>query len=227
MNLSWSSIVFDLIVVAIFVICALYYRSKGFLASLVNFVGTLAALVAAVLAQQKLSQPIFDKMFRPTLLKKTTEGITENGADALQSVIDQVLGFLPKSMTEGLASSVDVNLQNAGNQMSEMVVDKLISPIVVSLIGIILCLVVFMLVRVIFAVVVKALKKVNKIPALGSANKFFGLLMGILMAAIYTVLLLCVVWIFDAVRGQEEFGSKYFISSFVYNLTAGYNPFLA
>ena len=65
--MSWSSLALDAVVVIIIIGSLFLYRHKGLLAGLIDFVGTLLALVGAGLLGRALSLPLFNLMFRHNL----------------------------------------------------------------------------------------------------------------------------------------------------------------
>lgn len=218
-----TSILLDLVVVALLVGNAVYYRRRGFLASLVSFVGMLAALALAYFAAQAAAPALFGALFRQRLVTATTEAIAQNGATSVLGVLNEVVPFLPEAAREAVAAGA-ANVGALSANMATTIVDSVIAPLVTPIVAAVLFILIFLLARVLLGLISRALRGANRLPVLGGANRLLGLITGILVGALYVLLILCVIWALD--MGGSGFGQQYFGSSITYTLLGAQNIFL-
>lgn len=217
--MSVTSIIFDLVVLAIFISCVVYYSVKGFVASIVNLVGTVVSLIVSFVLSSWLSRLIFSSWIREGMITRTMQVLTDKSVSTIDQLLNSVLDFLPQPMVESLMGSHTGALQDASRQFATTIVDTIIAPPLISLIGIVVFILAFLLVRLLFKALGKMLTGINRIPLVGTVNKALGAVSGLIISAVYVFLLLCVVWTIDAAYGSREFSETYFGDSFVYKLT--------
>lgn len=217
--MTLSSLLFDIAVLAIFIICAAYCASRGFAASLLNFFGTIVSAGVSLFVSNKLSGVIFDALFRAQLEQKTLSALQEAGLTRLDEVLSKVLGFLPESVAELLSiNHGEVMVGENAQAVATAIVQQVIAPLVVPFIAIILFIVAFLGMRLLVSFLTTLLKGVNKVPLLGAANKMLGVVIGLLIGALYVALILGVIWLIDSAYSGSMFAAKYFGQSIVYRL---------
>lgn len=219
-----TSILLDVVVVGLLVGCALYYRHKGFLSSIIVLVGSLVALLVGLFAGNRMAPLVFNSLFRNSMVTRTAAAIEAHGGQQIDAVLGQELDFLPESARESAIARAD-GFENISAGMAETMVDKVIAPLIIPMISVVLFLLFFLLLRLLFGVLAKVLSGVNAIPVVGGANRALGLITGILVGALYGFLVLCCVWALDAVYGGTGFGQEWFGSSIIYNVTQKLNLF--
>lgn len=224
--MSISSLIFDLAIVALFIFCLLYYRSKGLVGSLVDLFGSIGCLVGAWLLSQQWAPRIFDDMLRPRIEKEVLEAMTQQTGTTLNDLLGRLLAFLPQETLDSMTVAIEDGVGTAGTQMSQVVVNDVIAPVVTPFVAIALFLISFFLMRLVLGIVAKLLTMVVKAPVISTVNHGLGLVVGLLMACLYTFLVLCVLWITDAVLGTNGFGHVYFGQSIIYRLTYWMNVFV-
>lgn len=219
------SLILDITAAALLLLCAIIYAKKGFASGLVNFLGTLAALIIAGLFATNFSPVIFDNFFRPGLEKNTAAAISAGGVQNINDLLKQVVGFLPDSVirtiSEQLGSSLDFSAADIANQ----VVTTVIAPLVIPIIAIVIFFVAFLLMRVIIGVLSNMLQIVNKVPLLGSANRLLGIAMGLLIGVLYAYIAFSIIWAVDVAYSGGVAAGEYFSSSFAWNTLYRFNVF--
>lgn len=220
--MSVTALLLDILIVVVLVICMLHHVRKGFISSLIDFGGTLIAIAAAGLAGAKLAPVIFNSWFRPGLVNRTMETMNDAGVTTLSELLKKVVAFVPQDFLRKVLGISDTAITGSSQQAAERIVDTAIAPMITPLISIVLFLVVFLVLRLIVAVVAKRAVKMNKLPVLGGANKILGAVMGVLIALLYTFLLMCILWALDAVYGVA---TEWFGQSLMYRLFYPFNIF--
>ena len=222
-----SAIVFDLVMLALLLVVAFAYARRGFAAGLVQFVGNLASLIGALVLSHQASPLLFEKFFQNGFVTSIQNTLTAEGTVNIQSTIEKYAGFLPESIKESLTASAAGLLDSGAPDMAVKLVDEVIAPLLTPIIAIVLFFVAFALCRLLVGLLVAVLTNVNRIPVMGSVNRFFGFLMGLLAGVVDLYLVLCAVWAVIVITGGSIgfLNDQALAGSITYSLFGRFNPF--
>lgn len=223
--MSLSSLVFDLIVLAVVVLCAIYYSRKGFVSGVFSFFGTLIALVVAAFAAQRLSGAIFTHFFRDGMIENVTGTLAETGIHDLDTLMHQVIGFLPEYLVDTITEALNPVLDFSAADIAIQVVDQVVQPMLTPLIMIILFFALFALMRILIGVIRSLAVGLARMPALNMVNSILGAAIGVLIGVLYVFIALCVVWGYDRINPAAAVEQSYFGSSLVFSLLDRFNFF--
>ena len=222
-----AAIVFDLVMLALLLVVAFAYARRGFAAGLVQFVGNLASLIGALVLSHQASPLLFEKFFQNGFVTSIQNTLTAEGTVNIQSTIEKYAGFLPESIKESLTASASGLLDSGAPDMAVKLVDEVIAPLLTPIIAIVLFFVAFALCRLLVGLLVAVLTNVNRIPVMGSVNRFFGFLMGLLAGVVDLYLVLCAVWAVIVITGGSIgfLNDQALAGSIAYSLFGRFNPF--
>lgn len=222
-----AAIVFDLVMLALLLVVAFAYARRGFAAGLVQFVGNLASLIGALVLSHQASPLLFEKFFQNGFVTSIQNTLTAEGTVNIQSTIEKYAGFLPESIKESLTASAAGLLDSGAPDLAVKLVDEVIAPLLTPIIAIVLFFVAFALCRLLVALLVAVLTNVNRIPVMGSVNRFFGFLMGLLAGVVDLYLVLCAVWAVIVITGGSIgfLNDQALAGSITYSLFGRFNPF--
>ena len=222
-----AAIVFDLVMLALLLVVAFAYARRGFAAGLVQFVGNLASLIGALVLSHQASPLLFEKFFQNGFVTSIQNTLTAEGTVNIQSTIEKYAGFLPESIKESLTASAAGLLDSGAPDMAVKLVDEVIAPLLTPIIAIVLFVVAFALCRLLVGLLVAVLTNVNRIPVMGSVNRFFGFLMGLLAGVVDLYLVLCAVWAVIVITGGSIgfLNDQALAGSITYSLFGRFNPF--
>ena len=222
-----AAIVFDLVMLALLLVVAFAYARRGFAAGLVQFVGNLASLIGALVLSHQASPLLFERFFQNGFVTSIQNTLTAEGTVNIQSTIEKYAGFLPESIKESLTASAAGLLDSGAPDLAVKLVDEVIAPLLTPIIAIVLFFVAFALCRLLVGLLVAVLTNVNRIPVMGSVNRFFGFLMGLLAGVVDLYLVLCAVWAVIVITGGsiEFLNDQALAGSIAYSLFGRFNPF--
>lgn len=222
-----AAIVFDLVMLALLLVVAFAYARRGFAAGLVQFVGNLASLIGALVLSHQASPLLFEKFFQNGFVTSIQNTLTAEGTVNIQSTIEKYAGFLPESIKESLTASAAGLLDSGAPDMAVKLVEEVIAPLLTPIIAIVLFFVAFALCRLLVGLLVAVLTNVNRIPVMGSVNRFFGFLMGLLAGVVDLYLVLCAVWAVIVITGGSIgfLNDQALAGSITYSLFGRFNPF--
>lgn len=225
-----SGRILDIVVVLLLLGMILRYVRTGFVAGILDFVGTLVSVGAAWWSASVLSSTLFEKLFRENLITRTTNALsTSEGVVTFNEVLNKISGFLPQNIIDtflGEHNAVATFNLNAPD-IAQRIVEEVVQPLILPVISILMFFVVFIVCRIIVRFIVAALKNVNKIPLVGAANRALGAVSGALVGLLYAFLLVCAMWALAVITGGDiEFLSENAMqASFFYRLFSGLIPF--
>lgn len=219
----------DLLIVALLIGMTIHYMRKGFVAGVLDFFGTLLSIGAGLWGANILSPTLFEKLFRENLITRTTTVLSSSeGIVSINEILNKVSSFLPQNIIDTfLGQNSTTTFDLSAPNIAQRIVEEVVQPLVLPVISVLIFFVFFIVCRIIINFVVAALKNINKIPLIGTANKLLGLFSGLLVGLLYSFLVVCAAWALVVITGgdipflQEQELAK----SFFYNLFSGIIPF--
>jgi uncharacterized membrane protein required for colicin V production len=199
------SFIFDMICLAVLLVLALIYARKGLVATLVQCFGTLASLIGARVLADWASPIIFESFLAQGFYSRISTTITENGTVNLSDLAEKYAGFLPQQLIDSVVQSVqgtvDGALSSNAANIADTVVTQVIEPLFTPVISIVLFFVAFAVFRMLVSLIVTALTNVNRLPVIGSVNRWLGFLVGLLAGSVDLFLILCALWAIMVITG--------------------------
>lgn len=172
--MSWVfSLIFDGIALLILIAVIVGYAKKGFAGALVHLVGYFVACAGAWLLSDWLSPMIAD-WFRPAISQRVEQSIVQWQAGSPQ----EMGGFF--AWLQQL-TGLELNAGNTAQAITDVIVDTGLA----ALISMILWLVLFSLLMILVRSISGKLRLINRIPVIGTANGFFGGVLGVLIGFIW------------------------------------------
>lgn len=168
-----------------------------------------------------LAPEVYLSFFSDSVSTRVEQAVAQSGGDIAAAV--QGLDFLPESIRATLAAG----LQTAGDQLPEKI-NALLEPLFLPLVQAVLFVLLCMIVRWVFALLVRLLRGVNLIPLVGGANRLLGLVLGLVTGAFDCWLLALLLWFAASITtGQIDWLTTGVLQRSVgYSLFGAFNPFL-
>ena len=222
-----AAIVFDLVMLALLLVVAFAYARRGFAAGLVQFLGNLASLLGALVLSREASPVLFEKFFQTGFVSSIQNTISAEGTVNVQQIIEKYAGFLPAGVKENLNETAGLLVDSSTANLAVRLVEEVIAPLLTPIIAIVLFFVAFALCKLLVSLLVAVLTNVNRIPVMGSVNRFFGFLMGLMAGLVDLYLVLCAVWAVIVITGGslEFLNDQALAGSIAYSVFGRFNPF--
>lgn len=193
----------DIILIVIFAIVIIISAHKGFFRSLIDLVGSLAAVVAARILSASFAETVYDSVaagvVEKTLADNLGSAASVDYAEQLQSVLNsipeglngilQIMG-LDKQVLLDKISSANLN----GDNLVESLMNSVVSPLVTAVIQFVL----FVILAIVLIIAVKFFarlldKIIKKLPVIKGFNKTLGGVFGVLRGLIDVVIIALVI----------------------------------
>ncbi len=181
-------------VVTVLVMIRSAYR-RGFLQSVVQTIGYIAASILAFWGSRVLSEAVYQLFFRDSLRGKLEEALiaaSDSGdlAERLQKVAETLPQFLQNLLSssgmgpDALAEQLHGSVEESAAQLSNVILETAIHPLLTMLLQGICFLILFSAAMVLVRCLVKLLRGVRHIPLVGTLNAVLGGVMGLIQAAV-------------------------------------------
>ena len=190
------SFLFDIICTVVWLLLAVRYARKGFLAS------------------------VFQNFFAGSFRDQIAASITAGGVVDLSGIAQRYAGFLPESfrasIVEACERSVSAVLSDNAVVLADVIVQKVLAPLLTPVISLVLFFVAFALLRMLVSLLVTVLGLVNRLPVVGTVS----------LLDIYLVLCVLWALIVITGGNLTMLNDTVMSSSLYYKVFNVFNPFL-
>ena len=195
------SFLFDIICTVVWLLLAVRYARKGFLASVVQLAGSLLSLTGARAFSGWAAGQVFQNFFAGSFRDQIAASIAAGGVVDLSGIAQRYAGFLPESfrasIVEACERSVSAVLSDNAVVLADVIVQKVLAPLLTPVISLVLFFVAFALLR-------------------------------MLVSLLDIYLVLCVLWALIVITGGNltMLNDTVMSSSLYYKVFNVFNPFL-
>lgn len=216
---SWVSFIYDAAAVAIILICMARGAKEGFVKALVQTVGLVVSVAAALYVSRVCASLIYTTAIQPGLLS-TIESSIENAVDT-ESVIEglkSALGAIPALSAvlfdfSGVEASLDGAVNLESSKIAAVVESSVIRPVVEPLLQMIIFIVTLIILMFVVTLLAKGSKGFNKVPLIGGINSFLGAVMGIINGGVLLSAAAAVLGLIISAKGESQYLSNEVISN--------------
>ena len=225
------SILIDVIFLAVVLLCVIVGFQKGFVKSLIEFIGYIVSVIGAAYLGNTLSVYLYNAVLRDLLVKKISAAISAETAITVEQKANAIFTGLPKFVTNAMnthgitAKSLGKSLSGSASAAAPKAAD-MIAPIIISFTKIILTILIFFLFIMLVRLIAKAMDMVCKLPVLHQMNSLFGSIFGLLKGIIVVMLLCALLQIAVPMLKEKSWGitPKDLNSSYTYKVLCDKNP---
>ena len=226
------SFLFDIVCTVVWLLLAVRYARKGFLAASVQLGGNVFSLVGARVFSGWAAVEVFQRFLAGSFRTQIAASIAAGGAVDLSGIAEKYAGFLPASFRASIVAacerSIGAVLADNAVVLADTIVEKVLQPLLIPVITLVLFFVFYALLRLLVSMLVTVLGLVNKLPVIGTVNRGLGWLVGGGTALMDLYLVLCVVWGLVVITGGSlsVLNDTVMSGSLYYKVFNLFNPFL-
>ena len=226
------SFLFDIVCTVVWLMLAIRYARKGFLASAVQLTGNLLSLCGARVFSGWAAGAVFQRFLAGSFRTQIAANIAAGGAVDLTGIADKYAGFLPQSFRDSIVEacqrSISAVLSDNAVVLADAIVQKVLAPLLTPVISLVLFFLAFALLRMLVSMLVTVLGLVNRLPVIGAVNRWLGWTVGGIASLVDIYLVLCVVWAVIVITGGNltVLNDTVMSSSLYYKVFNLFNPFL-
>ena len=226
------SFLFDMICTVVWLVLMVRYARKGFLASVVQLMGSLLSLLGAKQLSAAFAGWVFEHMLAGGFRTQIAASIAAGGAVDLSGIAEKYAGFLPASFRASIVAacerSIGAVLADNAVVLADSIVENVLQPLLTPVITLVLFFLFYALLRLLVSMLVTVLGLVNKLPVIGTVNRGLGWLVGGATALLDIYLVLCVLWGIIVITGGSlnVLNDTVMSTSLYYKVFDLFNPFL-
>ena len=191
------SIILDLIVLAIIIITVLISAKRGFVRTLIELVGFIAAVFISFTISTPLANSTYDKIIEPSIISTVTSAVDtaadNSAAAAVDSFWNEMPGWIKGGIEkagiskESLGGSITANIGNGVQAAVESASQNVIKPAVTSTLALIYQVISLIILLAIVKPLAKLINKLFSFSVIGTANRVLGGVVGVPKGIIYAV----------------------------------------
>ena len=226
------SYILDGIIVLIVLLFVFLSAKKGFVRTLIEVVGFIAAIVIAFTISSPIANVTYDKLIQPSVVK-TVQSVASDGVTDATSAVDAVWIKMPEFITESsffdlskesITATVKESVANDSIQLAQNISDSFVKPIVTKLISILLSVILV----IVFKIVAKFINKIFTFSVIGTINKTLGGILGIVKGTAVAIIFCLVISLILSFtkNGFLIFTYDAINSSYIFKFLMGFSPFI-
>ena len=226
------SFLFDILCTAAWIALTVRYARKGFLASMVQLLGNGLSLLGAHQLSSACAGWVFEHLLAGGFRTQIAASLAAGGVVDLTGIADKYAGFLPQSFRASIVAacerSIGAVLSDNAVVLADAIVQKVLAPLLTPVISVVLFFVAFALLRMLVSMLVTVLGLVNRLPVIGTVNRWLGWVTGCVASTMDIYLVLCVVWAVIVITGGNltVLNDTVMSGSLYYKAFNLFNPFL-
>ena len=230
------SYILDAIIILIILFGIITSAKKGFVRTLIEVVGFVAAIVIALTFSSLISNTVYDKMVEPTIAKTVEATVTEGAQDVTEAV-DTVWNKMPKFITESsfldlskneITQKVELSAAGGTEALTASISENFAKPVVTKLLSVILSVVLVIVLLFVVKISAKYINKLFSISFVGDINKTLGGILGIIKGGTLAVVFCLIVTLIISFtkNGFLIFTYDAINSSYIFKFISGFSPFM-
>ena len=198
----------DLIIVVVCVLFVAIGAHRGFIRSAAHFLGAVIAASFAGVLGGPVAQWLVDTLFRPALVERIGESLTELGNGDTYTMVQGVFASLPDFLIRALesggvtAASVTEAMAAQSGQAADLIASAL-APVFVGFLKVLVVIVLFCLFMVLVRVLSNLLATAFRLPILNAVDGLLGGVFGLFLAVVSIWIVLAAIHVFTPMLAAD------------------------
>lgn len=194
------SYILDGIIVLIIAITVFLSAKKGFVRTLIEVVGLIAAIIVAFTFSTPVADTVYDKFVEPKIIS-TVEESFNNTANTATDTVDAVWTKLPKFMTnsnflniskENVYEQIKTDTSATATTMADTVSNSFVKPVVTKFVSLLFSVISVVVLIFVTKFLAKYINKLFNFSIIGKINKTLGGIIG-LFKGVAVAIVFCLV----------------------------------
>ena len=229
-----TGLIIDLAIVLIVLISVIISAKRGFMRTLIEAVGFVAAFFIAFTISSPLADMTYDNMIGPSIVSK----VTEASHDTSSTVSSKIWDYMPEIIknnpsTFGIEESkvkgkIESYTDIGAGDNAEKISENVTKPDIAKLISAIYSIVIIVVLIILSKLLAKLLNKLVSFSLVGKINTALGGALGA-VKGIATAFLLCILISFIVITAKTDFGvftAENIEATHLFKIFYGYSPFV-
>ena len=206
------SYILDAVIVIVLGLTIFFGYRRGFLQTVVQLVGCVAAFVIALSISSPAAAFVFDSYIAGGIETQLTQTLDSVADVPVEEKLDAAIAELPIPVAAILQNNTQLqttidelseNVSASVEALVESVVQTVIKPIVVALLQFVIFILAFLILMFVAKLLAKLIKPVSKLPLVRQVDGTLGALLGALKGALFVCVLIAVLQLVAATGGGK------------------------
>ncbi len=230
------SYILDGIIVLIILFFVFLSAKKGFVRTLIEVAGFVAAIVIAFTISSPIANATYDKLIQPSVVK-TVQNVANDGISDATSAVDAVWVKMPAFITESrffnlskesITTTVQDRSANDSIQLAQNISDSFVKPVATKLISVFLSVILVIILLFFVKFLAKFINKLFTFSVVGTINKTLGGILGIVKGTAVAIIFCLVISLILSFtkNGFLIFTYDAINSSYIFKFFMGFSPFI-
>ncbi len=230
------SYILDGIIILIVALGVFLSAKKGFVRTLIEVVGFVAAIVIAFTLSSPLASTVYDKMIEPSVVR-TVENAAADSAQNASGAVDAVWNKMPTFITESsffnlskntVTATIQTETANSGAQLAQTVSESFVKPVATKLLSVLFSVILVVVLLFVVKILAKYINKLFSFSVVGDINRTLGGLLGLVKGAAVAVIFCLIVSLALSFtkNGFLIFTYDAINASYIFKFLMGFSPFL-
>lgn len=180
----------DILLLAVVILFVIIGKTRGFLRTLLSFLGKIISLVTALFISKTYSEKFYELFLKARVTESLSQKLEADGGGAFD--IAEVMKDIPASLLEFcnmLGFDVDslmngINSSQITNDVAVLIEENVLAPILILVCQVVIFSVVSALISIVLTIVINLVCTVDKLPIIKSANGVLGAVLGLINGVI-------------------------------------------
>ncbi len=185
--------ILDLIIIAIVVLCVILAAKKGFVKSVFNIAGFVAAIVLSITFSGPISDFMYEKTVEPVVVKTVEEMVTDSEKLVSEEVFANLPDFIKNTAERFNINEESLNVVGDSSAVAQKISNDVVKPVAYSILKAIISIVLIIVLSILFKFLAKLLNKIFSFSIVGTLNRTLGGVLGLVQGlTIVTIFVLAV-----------------------------------
>lgn len=190
------SIVIDVILVLILLICTLIGYKKGFIKISVTAIGLIASVILSIILSSTVATWTYETFIEEKMVTTISEGLEEQGNASIDEAIDNL--FSSNKMINKMAKICDIAPEDVKPEISsdskgvatvtDYIEQEVVRPTFTFMLRVISMVLLFIITSLLFNLLAKLLSKAFSLKTTKKADPLFGGILGLLLGLVFAIL---------------------------------------
>lgn len=186
------SLFLDIIILAVLILCTFNGIKRGFIFSVISFVGNIFAAFLSTFLGKLVAGWIYTSFFKQNIIASVTNSVDKTIGQGTQNIVNEITRNLPDFVANlmpnyGNSESI-INSINSGVNKTADAVEKVVAPIITGVIAFFAIFILYTFAMLLIRFLSRRLTRVCNVSVFGGVNRTLGGILGLLSGVVFVMI---------------------------------------
>lgn len=230
------SYILDAIVIIIIAVTVVLSAKKGFVRTIIEVIGFIAAIVIALSLSTPIANFIYQTTIEPSIVK-TVENVAVETSNEVSGAVDAVWQKMPKFITESnflglskdnITQQIEGETASGAMQVADSISHSFVKPVATKLLSTLISVILVVVLLFVVKILAKLLNKLFSFSLIGDINKTLGGVVGLIKGLAFAIVFCMIISLIVSFtkNGFLIFTYDTINASYLFKFLAGLAPFI-